>query len=82
MSGDKNLKKCNDGNNVCSINFGTGNACNAGRPGPPGPPGASGPPGPPGDCCCKNSIRYALQTIQANNLGHITLNYLLDLCSK
>ena len=60
----------------------------SGPPGPPGPPGQqgeqgpSGPPGqqgeqgPSGDCCCKDSIRRALQTIQKNNLGEVTLNYL------
>ena len=57
----------------------------SGPPGPPGEPGKEGPPGlpgepgkegPPGDCCCKNAVRRALQTIQKNQLGSITLNYL------
>lgn len=37
-----------------------------GRPGPQGPPGpqgALGPQGPSGECCCVNSIVYALETI-------------------
>lgn len=38
-----------------------------GPPGPPGEDGEQGPPGPPGEsCCCKNSIKYALDTIKTD----------------
>lgn len=47
-----------------------------GPAGPAGPEGKTGPAGPPGDCCCKNAVRRALQTIQKNQLGSVTLNYL------
>lgn len=36
----------------------------AGAPGAPGPPG---PPGPSGSCCCKDSVRAALNAIKAIN---------------
>lgn len=35
--------------------------------GPPGPRGPRGPQGPSGECCCKESVRYALETIFAAN---------------
>ncbi|MGL5313673.1 MAG: hypothetical protein ACRC92_10535 [Peptostreptococcaceae bacterium] len=35
----------------------------AGPPGPQGPQGEPGPPGPSGECCCVNSLIYALNTI-------------------
>ncbi len=47
-----------------------------GQPGEQGPPGQPGEQGPPGDCCCKDAVRVALQTIQTNNLGDVTINYL------
>ncbi|WP_343338672.1 hypothetical protein TPELB_08780 [Terrisporobacter petrolearius] len=38
-----------------------------GPPGPPGKDGEQGPPGPPGEsCCCKNSVKYALETIKTD----------------
>ncbi|WP_042275447.1 collagen-like triple helix repeat-containing protein [Faecalimicrobium dakarense] len=40
-----------------------------GPAGPDGPAGPKGPAGPAGDCCCKNAVKYALDTIKTPNDG-------------
>lgn len=64
------IKGNNRGKNKCphfmdNPNFGSGANCigERGPAGPEGPRGEQGIPGTSGDCCCKDAVRYALETI-------------------